>query len=113
MTTSQRSTRALNLILDDMADAFIQCRDFGHAWRPYSARWDTDDRCYVQQLRCPRCKTIRERRIGRHGQLLGSWYDYPEGYVMPSGMGRMTGSDRDLIRERSILKLVPIDTVED
>lgn len=103
----------LDRALDQLNDAFIQCRDFGHSWRPYSARWDQQDLCYVQELRCSRCKTIRSRLLGKRGELLGSSYDYPEGYTMPHGIGRLTGHDKDAIRYRSILKLLPVDTTED
>lgn len=110
MTTG--SSFNLDKALDALPDEFIQCRDFGHSWRPYSARLEQKLRCYVQSLRCARCKTIREREIGLRGELLGSHYDYPEGYTMP-GCGRLMKDDRDGVRIRSIQKLVGTDTTED
>lgn len=104
---------ALETALDHLSASYIQCRDFGHSWRPYSARLDAEMHCYVQELRCSRCTTIRARMIGLRGQLLDSHYDYPEGYTLPKGMGRLSGDDRDGIRYRSIVRLLPTDTTED
>lgn len=95
-----------------MQDTHLQCRDFGHSWRPFSARWVPEERCYESQLRCARCRTIRVRLIGQSGQLLGSHYDYADGYIV-KGMGRLDGDERNMLRLESVLRVMPPDTAED
>jgi uncharacterized C2H2 Zn-finger protein len=80
----------------------IQCRDFGHSWTPYAARWIPKDREYESVLRCTRCQTLRTRRLSRTGQLIANHYGYSDGYLL-RGIGRMTSSDRDTIRVASVL----------
>jgi len=92
--------------------AFIQCRDFGHSWRPYSARWLPQDNAYRSELICQRCKTIRARWLSSTGAQLSGNYDYPEGYLV-QGLGRLTGSDRDVIRLQSVLSVLTTDTAEE
>lgn len=96
----------------DMAIEHIQCRDFGHSWRPFSAQINGKLNIIVEQLRCARCTTLRVRHLGMRGQLLDSKYDYVEGYTV-KGMGRLTGSDRDVIRLASVRHLLQADTVQE
>jgi hypothetical protein len=95
----------LDAAISHMELEFIQCRDFGHSWRPYSARWLPSDNCYESQLRCARCKAIRTRWLSRTGSQVGGGYDYADGYLV-KGIGRLTGTDRDKIRLASVLVLL-------
>lgn len=87
----------------------VQCRDFGHSWRPFSARWMPDENCYESQLRCSRCSTVRTRWLGRHGEQLGGTYNYAEGYTI-KGLGRLSGADRDHVRLASLMSVLVEDT---
>lgn len=95
---------ALDAALGSMSDEFIGCRDFGHSWRPRSAVLLVNGG-YEQTLACSRCKTIRTRILGRRGTQERNGYDYAEGYQL-KGHGRMTGSDRDVLRLNSVMRLV-------
>lgn len=95
----------LNTAVSTMELDHVQCRDFGHSWKPYTARWLPKFNSYESQLVCARCKTIRTRFLSRTGQQLESAYDYADGYLI-KGMGRLTGSDRDVIRLASILAVL-------
>jgi hypothetical protein len=91
----------------------LQCRDFGHAWRPYTARWDTDEKAYEQQIRCSRCKTVRKRLLTRTGAYARNpKYDYTPGYLFP-GLGRLSKDDRNWVRLESVLRVLPDDADED
>lgn len=103
---------SLQAIVQKMDLSHVQCRDFGHSWRPYSARWIPQDNCYRSELECQRCHTVRTRFLSRTGEQLSSAYDYVEGYQV-HGMGRLTGHDRDIIRLQSILSVLPNDTIEE
>lgn len=102
----------LQAVVSGMDLTHVQCRDFGHSWRPYSARWIASYNSYESQLICNRCKTIRTRFLSRTGALTNSNYDYADGYLV-KGMGRLTGNDRDTIRLASILAVLSPDTAED
>jgi hypothetical protein len=91
--------------IHDMPDNYIQCRDFNHSWRPFTASWDSKARCYETELRCTRCKTIKKRRMDSDGSILRSGYDYTDGYLI-KGMGRIIGSERDALRLESIMRVL-------
>lgn len=95
-----------------MPNEHLQCRDFGHSWRPFTATWESSDRYYEVQLRCARCKTVRIRLVGQRGQLIRSRYDYADGYVV-KGMGRLDGDERDMLRLESVLRILPDDVARD
>ncbi len=96
----------------EMPSSYLQCRDFGHSWRPYTATWIPDEKCYEVQLRCNRCRTIRVRDIGQTGALVGNKYKYADGYLV-TGMGRLEGTERDMMRLESVLRILPDDAAED
>jgi hypothetical protein len=106
------SPRAEDFDLDNaihaMPSQFIQCRDFGHLWRPRAATWVAEKEHYETELKCQRCKTVRLRYIGPRGELLKSGYDYSAGYVV-TGMGRLDGAERDLLRLESVLRVLPAE----
>lgn len=95
-----------------MALEHVQCRDFGHSWRPFSARWLAGSNCFVEILQCARCATERSRMLGARGQLLSNRYVYADGYLV-KGMGQLTGTDKDSLRLRSIQSILITDTVEE
>jgi len=110
-TTEPVTPVSVDEAVKHMAFEHIQCRDFGHSWRPYSARWMPTFNQYESQLMCARCKTIRTRFMSRTGALLDSKYDYADGYTV-KGLGRLSGVDRDVIRLQSILGVLVEDTAE-
>lgn len=84
---------------------FIQCRDYLHAWRPFTCQWMPSFNVYEAREHCMRCGTIRVREMDRHGHVLSKHYEYPDGYSL-KGFGRLSVDDRDAIRLASILNLV-------
>jgi hypothetical protein len=92
--------------IHDMPSSFIQCRDFNHSWRPHTAEWNADERCYRVTLKCTRCKSFRNRDIASDGEPLRTNYEYPDGYLI-KGMGRITGAERNALRLESIRRVLP------
>lgn len=89
----------------------LQCRELGHNWRPWVARYDEEHNSYERALRCVRCRTERWETIGLSGSKLGAHYKYPENYAAPAGMGRIVGEGRDALRLESLTRtLVEVDT---
>lgn len=99
---------SLEAVIDTMKLEHIQCRDFAHAWRPYTARRMITGG-FEQTLRCSRCYTRRIRELDRRGGVVHSGYDYADGYVI-KGLGRVTGSEKDHLRLKSILATLVEDT---
>lgn len=88
-----------------LTDSFLLCREIGHNWRPFFARWDPDENAYQRTLRCVRCKTQRHQWMSSSGSMLGNHYEYAEGY-QHKGLGRIVGEGRDHLRLESIQRLV-------
>lgn len=91
------SIQTVTTAIGQLSDGQLLCRDFGHSWRPYTARWIAQRRQYEEALRCTRCKTMRLRLISESGELLANRYRYADGYLV-EGIGRLTGDDRDALR---------------
>jgi hypothetical protein len=85
--------------------AQLTCRDFGHAWRPLTARY-ADEGTIVRAQRCTRCRTEREQTLSFGGLIMAGRYEYPDGYLAPRGMGRLTTVDRGVLRVVSVTRLI-------
>lgn len=88
-------------LVDVLSPDALQCRELGHVWRPFAVRWDEESKSYVRILRCPRCKTRRKQILTGRGTVVSSHYEYPDGY-QTRGLGRLVGSDRDVLRLASV-----------
>lgn len=86
-----------------MSPAAIRCRgSYGHAWEPFDAYWLPGRKFVDQRLRCSRCTTVRHRVLDQFGNVLSNSYIWPDGYLA-TGLGRLTGLDRGLLRLTSVL----------
>ena len=94
-------TSQVQQAISHMSDSQLQCRDFGHSWRPYTAEWIPQRRHYLEALQCSRCRTQRLRVLGQRGELLGNRYVYSDGYLAV-GVGRLDSDDRDAMRLASL-----------
>lgn len=92
-----------------LPDAFLLCRDMGHTWRPYTAKFSKEMNSYDRVLRCGRCKTDRAQTIGMDGTILTGHYAYEDGYLSPHGSGRINGAGRGALRLESTLRLISRD----
>lgn len=90
----------------DLSDNYLLCRDLGHTWRPFNARWDPEQDGYIRVLRCSRCKTERSQLLSATGMVDSGSYDYPDGYQAPPGTGRLTGEGRGALRLESVMRLI-------
>jgi hypothetical protein len=88
-----------------MKTEHLQCRDFGHAWAPYTVESVPQRKVYIETLRCDRCHTHRLRIIKRDGSLVGGSYRYVEGYRV-EGMGRVSVTSRAVMRAEVLNRLL-------
>lgn len=87
--------------LRDMPASHLMCRDYGHAWEPFTAAKLAKRAGYEQTLRCGRCLTTRRRYLDSRGEVIQSGYDYADGYLI-HGLGRLSGADRGAVRIASV-----------
>jgi len=64
-----------------LTNAFLQCRELGHQWRPNTVTFDGKAKVFDRSLRCPSCRTIRRQVLTTAGHVLRNAYDYPDGYL--------------------------------
>jgi hypothetical protein len=84
--------------LDRLPAGALDCRAYGHMFRPVDAWYVPRGRgAVMQRLRCAGCGSERRLALARDGDVTASRYDYPDGYLI-KGMGRLTGSDRGRLR---------------
>ena len=91
-----------------LKESHLHCREMGHNWRHWVARFDQEHHSYQRALRCTRCRTERWEFIGRSGAKLGIQYKYPEGYTA-EGIGRIVGEGRDALRLESLMRALSED----
>lgn len=84
----------------------LHCREMGHSWRAWVARFDSEHNSYERALRCTRCKTERWEHIGLSGAKLGTSYVYPDGYQCE--YGRIVGEGRDALRLESLTRTLSV-----
>lgn len=102
---------SLRTALASMKGDHLLCRDFGHMWRPFQARYIPQRKHYEERLKCGRCGTVRVRLLTHTGAQLGNHYVYPDGYAM-NGYGRLSGTDRDAVRLASLQTVLDLSGVE-
>jgi hypothetical protein len=98
-TVSDHQRRIADAV-ESMPDTHIECRDFGHSWRPLAATW-LDGGNLERVLTCARCSTRRYQILDRQGYVLSGHYAYADHYLI-EGIGRMTADDRAAVRLASI-----------
>lgn len=86
-----------------LSESFLQCRELGHNWKPWTVRWLPEEVHYERALKCSRCHTERWQALTDRGAVLSGHYVYPDGYVV-QGLGRIVGEGRDALRLESLTR---------
>lgn len=81
----------------DWPGAFLECRLYGHEWRPLRATHYARMRYYLTAQQCPRCTSKRFAEISERGSVLSQWIEYADGYLTKN-VGRIVGDGRDVLR---------------
>jgi hypothetical protein len=81
-------------------DLFV-CRDIGHSWINHDGKV-LSRRVFERTMRCVRCNTRRVQQLSHIGEILGSWYEYPDHYLI-KGLGRLTTKQRSAFRQVTLL----------
>lgn len=75
---------------------FIECRDLGHQWIRRPARRTADG--FLRKLDCRNCEAHKEQYLDRDGYVMHNRIIYPDGYLLPSGIGHVDRAGRALLR---------------
>lgn len=89
-------SRGLKSWLKRQYPSNLICRDLAHMWAHSTVRRTAGE--YERILLCSRCDTIKIQTIDTSGHIVRSRYQYPEAYVRPKGLGRITAEERATIR---------------
>jgi len=89
----------IRALVKEMEAPHLQCRDYGHGWRPVTAY--REGRTYVRVLSCANCGTEKKQRLSSYGEVLSNRMSYPEGYLF-KGVGRITGEAKNVVRLASL-----------
>lgn len=92
----------------EMKQAYLECRELGHLWRPWMAQEIRDERLgrhWERTLRCGRCRSKRNQILTSNGSVVSNSYSYADGYVN-KGLGRIVGEARDALRAESLRRHV-------
>lgn len=71
----------------ELESDLLHCRELGHAWTAYTAKYDAKSKCYDRVIRCATCGTERRQVLDSRGEVLRNSYSYVEGYLAKGQMG--------------------------
>jgi hypothetical protein len=80
-----------------------KCRDRGHhRWGddPYDVEGNRR-KGFIRYYKC-KCKALLAQYLDADGLVVDSKIQYPDGYLLPKGSGRLSRQDRGLIRLTNI-----------
>jgi hypothetical protein len=85
----------------DIPSTWLRCRELGHNWGPHRASIN-EDGGFDRTLLCRRCKSKRHQVLDSSGAVLQNAYEYPDGYQMAPGQGRISSDGKGVFRLASI-----------
>lgn len=86
--------------------AHLDCRVKGHNMA-YPHVTENENGTFTQTERCRRCGTKRHELVDVEGYTLWTkMSDYPEGYLLPKGTGRIDQAGRAVLRRRRINAII-------
>jgi hypothetical protein len=91
-------------------DDVLECRTYGHIWRPHSARYNSRYKYWQVVQRCQRCTSERRRQLTQRGKRTSSYIDYVDGYLS-EGLGRITGEAREILELATITRVFTVERV--
>lgn len=100
------STKAVRDFVSSLPDDYLECRQFGHNWKPFTVEKGRDT--FKVRVICDRCETFVIHTISRRtGDVVKKPYrSYPKDYLAPHGFGRLDGSARSVIRLENVERLL-------
>jgi hypothetical protein len=89
------------------SDGQVNCRTYGHSWRPLTVTHRPG--VYTIQQRCGRCRTERHQEVNEQGFPITGWHmRYEEGYLLRN-LGRVGADGRAVLRLTTLRALTVIE----
>lgn len=80
---------------------WVECRSSGHDMRAFKVEL-TEEGNWLRTRKCRNCTAKRHQVIDSYGLILDTTMEYPEGYLLPKGTGRLDSEGRGVFRLASI-----------
>ena len=80
----------------EISSQVLVCRDEKHRWRLYDIEGDSKTG-FTRYHRCA-CKAMRVQTLDADGYIVSTRTDYPKGYQLPAGTGRLSRDGNALLR---------------
>lgn len=81
--------------------AWVECRSDGHNMGKHNVTMD-ENGTFIRTRRCRRCGYKRHYVIDPSGHILDAKPEYPDGYLMPRGTGRLDTEGRAVFRQATL-----------
>lgn len=95
------SVGAVEEFASTIKSAWVECRSDGHDMRKFNVQL-TEHNTFIRTRKCRRCGYLRHQVIDRSGHILNTTPEYPEGYLMPRGTGRLDSEGRAVFRGATV-----------
>lgn len=81
--------------------AWVVCRGDGHNMVRHDVQMD-ENGVFIRTRRCRSCGYKRHYVIDPGGHILTAKPEYPDGYLMPKGTGRLDSDGRAVFRQAAV-----------
>lgn len=102
---AEKASVSVETFAASLPSRYLDCRELGHHWRAWSARWDNEARAYDRTLRCTRCKSERTQLLNDMGHVIANRYRYADGY-QAKNVESVVRISRDVFRLESLTRLL-------
>jgi hypothetical protein len=93
----------------EWAPGVLECRAYGHQWRPSRVIYNKVDRFYAIYQTCPRCeKAERYQEMTTTGRVVASYIHYEPGYLAV-GVGPIVGEAKDAVRVAAVVRVYQVE----
>lgn len=98
--------------LSEWDDNVLTCRTFGHNFEASTATKNNRLKYWRLIRKCARCKAEKVMEVSLRGQVYSSFIDYsPTDGYLASGLGRIIGAAKDVVRLAAITRTFDIRTL--
>jgi hypothetical protein len=102
------SVSEVQALTNQWSPGILECRAYGHQWRPSRVIYNKVDRFYAIYQSCPRCECERYQEMTVAGHVVASYIHYAPGYLA-EGSGRIIGEAKDAVRVAAVTRVWTVE----
>jgi hypothetical protein len=102
------SVAEVQALASEWTEGMLECRAYGHQWRPSRVVYNKVDRFYAIYQVCPRCGCERYQEMTTIGRVVASFIQYAPGYLA-HGVGRIQGEAKDAVRVAAVVRVYEVE----